>query len=291
MTGIAIFGNTAQSHACASIRQTISQLAARGYNVAVECRFAAYLGLDSEGCGYTAVETIPEDCELLLSFGGDGTFLHAARWTAAAGIPVLGINTGHLGYLAAMPMPDDPADLVEVIDRRAWITEPRRLLQVSVEGAPGLAPEYPYALNEVAFLKDHSASTITCSARLGDAELASYPGDGLLVSTPTGSTGYNLSVGGPVVQPNLDVWLISPVASHALTLRPLVVSTDKEITVSVHSRTGSFQLALDGTSTALPDSAIVRVSRAPFTISVVRQLNSSWLGTLTRKLLWGARTR
>lgn len=292
MTTIAIFGNTMQHDALQEIIAAIQCLESNGMHIIVESQFAAYM---ERRTGYRPCATVARmpsgGCGLLLSFGGDGTFLHAVRWCAQTGTPILGINTGHLGYLAAMQMPSDPQVLADLIKSGNWHTERRHMLKVSVDGADAIEPACSYALNEVAVLKDHSATTIVCTALLGNDFMATYPGDGLLVSTPTGSTAYNLSAGGPVVQPTLDVWIVSPIASHTLTLRPLVVNTDRDMTISVQSRTGSYQLAVDGVSVPLPDTAKVRISRAPFTTAVVRTPDSSWLGTLSRKLLWGAHSK
>jgi len=287
---IAVFGNTTQIHAASAIYASLEVLArTNGLNVVLERQFAEFLEHSVEkSCKLKKNDTLPADSDMLISFGGDGTFLRAVRWAEQSEIPVLGINTGHLGYLAAMSIPTDSNALCRMICRKEWAMEQREMLQVSVSGAATTGPAYPFALNEVALLKDHSATTISCSASLGDRHLATYPGDGLLVCTPTGSTAYNLSAGGPIVQPSLGVWVISPIASHTLTLRPLVVSTDQEIRITVASRTGLFQLALDGISTTLPDSAIIHIKRAPFKTTVVRPQGCDWLNSLSEKLLWGA---
>ena len=285
---IAIFGNPGQSHSSAVI-STIETIAAMpACRITIESNFAASLPDLTSRLSNTGISgNLPSGTDLVISFGGDGTFLQAVRWTGCQEVPLLGINTGHLGYLAAMPLPTQPEVLCKMISEHNWNIEPRSMLQVEIDGFH--SPAYPNALNEVAILKDRIATTISCSAWLDNRKIATYPGDGLLICTPTGSTAYNLSAGGPIVQPTLDTWVISPVASHALTLRPLVVSSLNEIRVEAASRSGSFQLALDGTATTLPTTASVRIKRADFCTKVVRPSNTDWLDTLSEKLFWGAR--
>lgn len=147
---------------------------------------------------------------------------------------------------------------------------------------------WPYALNEVAILKQDTASMITMKASVDGAGLADYRADGLIISTPTGSTGYNLSVGGPIVAPQAPVWIISPVAAHSLTMRPLVVSDDSVVSVNTRSRTSSYRVSLDGRSVTLPVSTTIIMKRAPFVTKVVQRLDHRFVDTLRSKLLWGA---
>lgn len=219
--------------------------------------------------------------DIALSIGGDGAFLRTAMWVGDKEIPILGINTGHLGFLAAASIDELPQVAREVLSG-TFRTQRRNLLQV-------LAPELgtpPYALNEVAFSKDDSASMIEAETKINGNYLATYRADGLVVSTPTGSTAYNLSAGGPVVHPDAPVWVISPVAAHALGMRPMVVSDDSSIDVSVEVRSGSFRLALDGRSVSLPAGTQVAVARAPFAVRLVCRGGHDFFSTLRDKLSW-----
>lgn len=286
---IAVYGNTAQDSSAVAIAAAVRCLVASvSDTVLVEERFASYLECAAPGENFVRADVVPADCTMVVCFGGDGTFLQAVHWIGRRSLPVLGINTGHLGYLAAMPLSLDPTELADFVGRAQWRIEEREMLAVSVDGVPEFTPAFPYALNEVAFHNDTPATTMICTAALGDGHLATYPGDGLLVCTPTGSTAYNLSVGGPVVQPSLDVMVISPIASHTLTLRPLVVSGDEHIDVTTRSRSGGFRLSLDGVSTRLPAGTTVHIERAPFRTKIIRPLDSHWLKPLREKLLWDA---
>ena len=226
----------------------------------------------------------PVKADLALSLGGDGTFLRTAQWVGDAGIPILGINAGHLGYLADMT----PEEFLQS-DLSDTKVEERAMLHVTSEqNLPrGL---WPYALNDVAILKTDTSSMITVDAHIDAMPLTSYRADGLILATPTGSTGYNLSVGGPIVQPNVPAIILSPVAPHSLTMRPLVVSSSSVIDLQVHSRSEVYLLSLDGRSVQLPVATRVRVVTAPFKIKVMQRADHHFAGTLRSKLLWGEDT-
>lgn len=223
----------------------------------------------------------PIDAALALSIGGDGTFLHTAKWVGRSCIPILGINAGHLGYLADFT----PAEFLD-IDVNALRAEERMVLRVECS-APLPEGFVPYAVNEVALLKTDTASMISVNASLNSHPLTTYRADGLLVSTPTGSTGYNMSVGGPIIEPTVPAMVISPVAPHALTMRPLVVGARSEITMHAESRADLCLLSLDSRSAQIPSGATVKVSAADFPVIVVQRAGYHFAATLRTKLLWG----
>lgn len=221
---------------------------------------------------------------LALSIGGDGTFLTTANTVGGSGIPVMGINAGHLGYLSAT----DIGQADEVADKIVaghYITESRTLLKV--DSTSHSLPAKPFALNEAAFLKQDTASIITVDVHVNGNYLASYSGDGLIVSTPTGSTGYNLSAGGPILSPRSTDWIITPIAPHSLSMRPLVVPDSAVIKVSCRSRSRSMLLAIDGRSVALPIDSRFTLTKAPFCIEVAHLPGHTFAETLRRKLHWG----
>lgn len=224
-------------------------------------------------------EPLPAD--VALSLGGDGTFLRTTQWVGSSGIPIVGINAGHLGYLAAISPDDFIASGLEGLH-----FEQRALLAVE---CPDISEPHfwPFALNEVALLKTDSASMITVSAFIGGRLLTTYRADGLLVSTATGSTGYNLSVGGPIIEPTVNAMVISPVAPHSLTLRPLVVDGDSLIRLSAQSRTDTCLLSLDGRTIHVPSGSCVTISKAPFCVRVAMQNSHRFADSLRTKLLWG----
>ncbi|MDE5923020.1 MAG: NAD(+)/NADH kinase, partial [Muribaculum sp.] len=221
--------------------------------------------------------------------GGDGTFLLTAQWVGDMQIPILGINTGHLGYLAATHM-KDADEWIERLLKGDYDIETRTLIEV--EADCHLAEEiWPYALNEVAVLKQDTSSMIEMKARINGSPLAVYLADGLIVSTPTGSTGYNLSVGGPILEPSAPVWAVSPIAAHSLTMRPLVVRDDSVIAITTCSRSGAYRLSLDGRFLSLPTESTVTLRKAPFATRVIKRPGHHFTDTLRDKLMWGLDTR
>lgn len=232
--------------------------------------------------------------DLAVSIGGDGTFLRTARWIGPRETPILGVNSGHLGFLSDVSLDDAPA-VIESIAAGEMRVEERSLLHVIPSGAPVDDPtglfRFPYALNEVAVTRDDTASMIYVSATLDGAPLATYQADGLIISTPTGSTAYNLSVGGPIMAPAARCWAVSPVAAHTLTMRPLVVPDTSRIDLSVDSRVPFYRLSLDGRSITLPLGVRLAVRRAPFVTRIVTRADHNFAGTLRTKLLWGIDNR
>lgn len=224
--------------------------------------------------------------DLAISLGGDGTFLRTARCVGSSETPILGINAGHLGFLADMT----PAEFLAV--DHDYLTalrhEPRKLLKVTCS-EPLPDDCWPYALNDVALLKTDSASMISVQATVNGKPLTTYQADGLVVSTPTGSTGYNLSVGGPILEPTVDLLLLSPVAPHLLAMRPLGICGDSRIDLRVRARAGAYMLSLDGRSRPMPADATVSIQAAPFRIIVAQRPEHHFAATLRTKLLWGER--
>ncbi|MCM1477781.1 MAG: NAD(+)/NADH kinase, partial [Bacteroides sp.] len=216
--------------------------------------------------------------------GGDGTFLTPANIICSSATPIMGINAGHLGYLAATDIAN-AAEAARNIVLGHYTTELRTLLKVESNSAQ--LPPNPFALNEVAFLKQDTASIITVEARVNGNFLASYSGDGLIVATPTGSTGYNLSAGGPIMSPRAANWVITPVAPHSLSMRPLVIPDSATVEVRARSRSNSLMLAIDGRAVALPVETRFTLSKAPFSIKVAHLDGYTFIDTLRHKLHWG----
>ena len=230
--------------------------------------------------------------DFCFSIGGDGTFLRTARRVAAKEIPIIGFNTGHLGFLAEQSIADAPR-MVERLLNGDYIVESRSLLEGKGIGGKVKAgvSGWGFALNEIAILRQDTASMITVNANLDGMPVASYQGDGLIVSTPTGSTAYNLSVGGPIVQPTAPCWVLSPIAPHSLTMRPLVVADSHVIDITVESRTDTYRVTLDGRSLILPINVGLRLRRAPFVTKIVHTPNHNFIEILREKLLWGISKR
>lgn len=288
---IAVYGNEYQKDYIAELDAFFASLALRdNVKVAVEASFFEYLCrvLPSSP---EVDEVIYDDdfsASVAVSFGGDGTFLRTAGWVADKQIPILGINTGHLGYLADVPIAEIDHLVDDIVGNRFKIEE-RSLIEVSVEN--GRLEEWCYALNEVAIFKQDTSSMISAVTEVNGVALTTYKGDGLIVSTPTGSTGYNMSVGGPIIEPTAPVWVISPIAAHSLTMRPLVVNDSSVVRITVSSRASSFRISLDGRSETLPVGAVLTLRKAPFATRVVQRHDHHFSDTLRSKLLWGIDNR
>ena len=293
--GVAVYGNMRQHAYVADIVRFLDMLLSRGTRVWVKDDFSDFL----RGCGvevrWYSCSRFPGEAERAVSIGGDGTFLRTAEWVGASGVPILGINTGHLGFLASYSF-HETEELVDVLCGASGCVESRMLLHVDCPGLP--ADFYPYALNEVAIQKGDSSSMVNVRTWVDGGYLADYLADGLLVATPTGSTGYNLSVGGPILEPTASNIVLSPVAAHSLTMRPLVVEGDAVIEAAVMSRAEQFRLSLDGRSCMLdcpPMDAdtppVIRVTRADYVVNILRRPGAHFASILRKKLLWGESAR
>ncbi|MDD4489881.1 MAG: NAD kinase [Paludibacter sp.] len=222
--------------------------------------------------------------DFALSIGGDGTFLNTAARIGSKNIPIMGINTGRLGFLADVSVDEVEIALDAILQRQIKIEE-RTLLKVDF--SDGRVVEYPYVLNEVSVLKQDSSSMISINAYLNEEAIHSYHADGLIVATPTGSTAYSMSVGGPLMVPQAQNIILSPIASHSLTVRPLVVPDNWIIDLEVYSRNGCYLVTMDGRTLALDQDVKIRISKADYKIRVAKQLNHTFFDSLKSKLMWG----
>ena len=288
MKRIAIYGNRHQENYLGELGDFFGLLRSRGFEVTVASCFASYLleeGLER----YWEKESqdFSEGVECVVSIGGDGTFLRAAQWVGKREIPILGINTGHLGFLASYSL-DEMNELADVLANDLGSVEHRAVLELQCDAMP--ADFWPYALNEVAVLKGESASMVTVTAGIDGEFLSDYLADGLVVATPTGSTAYNLSAGGPILQPTLGCLVLSPLAPHSLTMRPLVVSGESRISLKATQRDHQARVSLDGRSFILgEDCGELEIRRADFSVAVLRRPGASFQTLLRDKLLWGKR--
>lgn len=284
---VAIYGSRRQGEYITRIARMLQTLRDKGVKIVMHSKL--YHHLRSEVPGQQPVDSVvgdePFEADVAISLGGDGTFLRTARWVGERCIPIAGVNTGHLGYLAAFNIEDIPG-MVDDLLSDDYVIEHRTLLKAECPGGPSLG-DYPYALNEVALLKTEDASMITCSVSIEGASPARYQADGLIVSTPTGSTGYNLSVGGPIIEPTAAVIVISPIAAHSLTMRPLVIADTNRLAVETTCRSRSFLLSLDGNARPLPAGTSVVIEKAPFPTLVIQRKGHRFTDTLRDKLLWG----
>lgn len=287
MKQIVVFGNRYQQDDAATVLSLLDNLRRRGLQVAVECDYLGYLYGDEPG-GFPAFQAshVP-DADMALSLGGDGTFLTTVMWVARQGMPILGINVGHLGYLTSGRLVESNALIDDVLVGNYRIEE-RTMLQVSCDA---VSIPHPWALNEVAVLRHDTSSMLDMQTQLRSHALTTYRGDGLIVSTPTGSTAYNMSVGGPILEPTTSCFVLSPISPHSLTMRPLVVRDDSVITVRTHSRASHYEVSIDGEVALCPTGSTLTIARAPHCARVVQLQGNNFASTLRQKLLWGTDQR
>ena len=285
---LAICGSRHQDSCLPEISRFFGLLAEEGFSAHIHPRFYSYL--TDKGvrrpAGFRSADMQPGGAVAALSLGGDGTFLRAAQWIGDSEIPILGINTGHLGFLAHCSLAD-ASEVASLLASGNFSSSPRMLLKVEGDQVPGHI--WPYALNEVAILKEDTSSMINVDTSIDGYFLADYLADGLIIATPTGSTGYNLSVGGPILQPELDCSVISPIAPHSLTMRPLVVGADTTIKATVTSRALTYRVSLDGRSFVMKCGSSITINRAPFCIHALSLPGDNFPSTLRQKLHWAVR--
>ena len=236
---------------------------------------------------FTSHKDLPEGLDFLFSLGGDGTFLETVNLVRDSGIPVLGVNIGRLGFLSYISQENMDESLESVFSGNYDIEE-RMLLKVEVPGVD--LDDMNVALNDVRIYKT-SGSLITIHVKINQEFLSAYWADGLLLSTPTGSTAYNLSVGGPIVVPESNTFVLSPIAPHNLTVRPIVLPDSAVLQLSVDTRDSQFQLALDSRTIDLDVDATVTIRKAGYSLKMIRIENISFYSTLRNKLMWGADRR
>ena len=284
---IAIYGNKRQERYLGELGGFFSMLAQNGMESMVSREFAGYL--ESHGVslpGAVVVDDCPDDAEAVISIGGDGTFLRAAQWQGSREIPILGINTGHLGFLASYSLEEAPI-LVHLLAERAWETESRMVLKVEGDGVPD--DFWPYVLNELSVVKGDTTHMVNVRTEVDGYFLADYQADGLIVATPTGSTAYSLSAGGPVVEPTARNYVISPICAHSIHANSYVLSPERIITVQTE-KTGYKPVLLSvdgGRAFSLRNGDAVEVRRSKYDTKLVRLSKRSFCEILQKKMLMG----
>ena len=283
----ALFGNTYQAKKSAHVIRLLAILKQYNAVVYINREFYHFLvdeqKMDIQAAG--VFEGNDFEADMVLSMGGDGTFLRAASYVGNKNIPILGINTGRLGFLADVS-PEEMEDTFKDIYNHNYKVEDRSVLQVISNGQP--LKGYPCGLNEIAVLKRDSSSMITIHTSINGAYLTTYQADGLVIATPTGSTAYSLSIGGPVIVPHSNTIAITPVAPHSLNVRPIVINDDWEITLDVESRSHNFLVAIDGRSETCREGTRLNIRKADYNIKVVKRPNHVFFHTLRDKMMWGA---
>lgn len=283
-----ITGNTGKEKLWHPAADLIRWLGAEGIPFRLDRRVAAGLverGLvDAATCEAHATDDLADEADLVLSFGGDGTLLNTAHVVGTRETPILGVNIGRLGFLTGSEV-GEVGEAIGQIEAGAHTVERRVAIEATVEGGPAR-----WALNDVVVAKGGSASMIDIRVDVDGRYLNDYWADGLIVTTPTGSTAYSLAAGGPLLAPNTDVVVVTPIAPHTLTTRPIVLPDRVTLEMVVTTRGEPFLLAYDGTSEVVePERARVTVRRAPHAVCLVRLPGRDYFQTVRSKLSWGQR--
>lgn len=287
MMQIAIYGRKISKANLQSFYDVFECIQSFGWTIFIEEELAKSLeqrgSLGFDYNTFNSLRDIKNGMDLVVSVGGDGTFLKCVRYIKDSGVPILGINTGRLGFLANVSK-NQINEALSDIKAKNYVFQKRSLLSVHVEGAS--VEEY-FALNELAIHKKDSSSMVAINVYLDDNFLNSYWSDGLIVSTPTGSTAYNLSCGGPIITPGCQVHIITPIAPHNLNVRPMVVPDHMSIKMSVEGRGRSYLMSIDGISTNIKQGHKIQIKKADFMINVIKFENNNFFDTIRNKMLWG----
>ncbi len=286
----AIFGNEYQAKKSANIEKILDYLDRKKAEVYFESVYYEFLTreqhLQVNAAG--VFEDYNFDVDYVISMGGDGTFLKAASRVGAKETPIIGVNMGRLGFLADV-LPSEIETALDSLYAGEVIIEKHAVIQLTAEG--GILAGNPFALNDIAVLKRDDASMISIRTHVNGEFLVTYQADGLIVATPTGSTAYNLSNGGPIIIPQSGSLCLTPVAPHSLNIRPIVINDTAEITLDIESRSHNYLVAIDGRSERMTEQTRLIIRKAPHTIQIVKQRNQRYFSTLREKLMWGADQR
>ncbi len=290
---VAIFGNTYKEENLPLLKTLFDVLERKNASVSIEQEFYDFMiqHIDFIPDVHVLIPNEIFSADLAVSIGGDGTFLKAADNIGNTGIPIIGINTGRLGFLADIAV-DDIIEPFEKILNKEFLIEERSMLEMTCGQQKQCKPDCRnLALNEIAILKQDSSSMISINVFINDEHVISYQSDGLIIATPTGSTAYSMSNGGPLVAPQAKVIILTPVAPHSLTMRPLVLTDDLDLRIEVDSRTNSFLASVDGRSEVFDSKNTLHIKKAKHAIKVVKQKDHDFFNTLRNKLMWGVDKR
>ncbi len=285
---IALYGRPGLDEQVAEVRQLLDAFLKANATLWVYgpllCLFEGEEAFEGKFSVFSEREALPEKLDFFVTIGGDGTLLDAVDWVGERQIPVLGINFGRLGFLTSA-VPSKVREAVDNLMHGRFVIEKRSMIRLHAE--PGLFGRVPYALNEFALHKKDSSSMIRIKTLINGEVLNNYYADGLIVSTPTGSTGYSISCGGPIMLPDAATFVITPVAPHNLNVRPVVVRDDAEITFEIEGMGHQFLASLDSRMETIDATYTLKVTRNSFGFQLVRLNDYTYLRSLRNKLLWG----
>lgn len=284
---IAIYGRSISNQYSSFAKELFKGLKERGIAVQVHHLFRAHLSthldLENDVEAFENHQDI-EGVDYMFSIGGDGTLLEATTFVREKEIPILGINTGRLGFLTTVTTENIGQTIDDVINK-VYHLDKRSLLNVEADGKK--YDEVNFALNEVTVQKKDTSSMITINVSIDGEFLNAYWADGLIISTPTGSTAYSMSCNGPIILPRSGNIVLTPIAPHNLNVRPLVIPDDSELTLKIEGRTDNFLVALDSRSLTVPITTELKIRKSEHYISLVRLKGYQFLDTLRTKLIWG----
>ncbi|MCM8568825.1 NAD kinase [Gramella jeungdoensis] len=287
---IGIYGQFYHANAAQYIGQLLELLNQKNVEVLIEEDFLELIKsnktIDKDYRHFSAFEELDNSFDLFFCIGGDGTILKSINYIRNLNIPIVGINTGRLGFLATIQKEQIKGTLDEILEKKFSLS-PRSVLTLKTN-PKSFDPVFSHiALNEIAVSRKNTTSMITVDTWLDDQYLTSYWADGLIISTPTGSTGYSLSCGGPVITPDADSLVITPIAPHNLNARPLVIKDHTTIKLKVSGREKEHLVSMDSRIATLENDTEIIIQKAPYTINFVELQEDSFLNTLRKKLLWG----
>lgn len=289
---IAIYGKPHENHLNKDVSRLVESIEQKGFQVEFYERYGRFLSengfLEKNYASFTRKSAKIESYTCLVSIGGDGTLLDTVTLIGDSGTPVVGLNAGRLGFISSISI-DEFEEVLNTLQDGTFVCDNRSLLQVHTER--DLFGKNNFALNELTIHKKDTASMIKIDCYLDSEMLNAYWSDGLIISTPTGSTAYNLSCGGPIIVPGSENVVITPISPHNLTVRPLVVSNNASIKLVVSGRSDNFLIALDSRPKVLYPNEEVTVARAPFHFKLIQPRGHSFLTAMRNKLTWGVDKR
>lgn len=287
---IGIYGQFYHENSGIYIQELLDILDKNNVEVVIEKNFLELIHkndkIEKSYSHFSTFEELDSSYDLFFSIGGDGTILKTITYVRDLGIPIAGINTGRLGFLATIQKDNIRNSVRAILDQKFYISE-RSLLSVKTSNNNTEFEVLNFAMNEIAVSRRNTTSMITVHTQLNDKFLNSYWADGLIISTPTGSTGYSLSCGGPVIMPEAENIILTPIAPHNLNARPLVIPDDQEIKLQISGREDNYLVSLDSRIHTLPNETVIHIKKASFKIKMVVLEGESFIKTLRKKMLWG----
>lgn len=287
---VAIYGQYYQNSTEPIIKDIFVFFNRNSVEMVIESEFLAMLYdkkiIEKQYQTFSSHTELDSSFDMLISIGGDGTMLRAATLVRDSGIPLLGVNAGRLGFLASVQK-ENIANFLQLVIEKKYTISPRSLLSLQCIPENEDIQEINFALNEISVSRKDTTSMITIETDLNDEYLNSYWADGLIIATPTGSTGYSLSCGGPILTPDVSSFVITPIAPHNLNARPLVIPDSTEIRLRVSGREDFYLVSLDSRIASVRNESVLIIKKTPYKINMVEIMGETFLKTLRNKLLWG----